>query len=70
MSSSLMLACVHVRVALAPVSNGESCNSYLFFTHAFCDSGEWVCLSVYCVGVRFVVGSQTVAENRSVAGMW
>lgn len=46
-------------------SNCESCNSYLFFTHALCDSGGWVWLGGY-----FVVCSRTVAEDRSVSGMW
>jgi len=67
---SLMSTGVHVSVSLAPESNAESCNSYLFLTHALCDSGEWVWLSGYCVGVYFVVGSQTVAEDSSFPGMW
>jgi hypothetical protein len=53
-----------------PESNCESCNSYLFLTHALYDSGEWVWLGGYCVGVYFVVGSETVAEDRCVPWMW
>jgi uncharacterized membrane protein YdcZ (DUF606 family) len=59
-----------VRVALAPESNGESRNSYLFLTHASCHCGEWDWLGGYCVGVCFVVGSQAVAEDYTDAGMW
>jgi hypothetical protein len=33
-------------------------------------SGECVWLVGYCVVLYFVVGSQTVAEDRYVSGVW
>jgi len=42
--------CARAR-CITPESNCESCNSYLFLTHALCDSGERVWLRGHCVGV-------------------